>query len=60
MRVLLINTSERIGGAAIAAGGIVRVSGAGALNVTAQAGDGLRAAGLRLCVRSRYALRVRQ
>ena len=36
------------GGAAIAAGGIVRVSGAGALNVTAQAGDGLRAAGLRL------------
>lgn len=36
------------GGAAIAAGGIVRVSGTGALNVTAQAGDGLRAAGLRL------------
>lgn len=35
-------------GAAIDAGGIVRVSGAGALNVTAQAGYGLRAAGLRL------------
>ena len=35
-------------GAAIDAGGKVFVSGAGALNVTAQAGDGLRAAGLRL------------
>ena len=35
-------------GAAIDAGGIVRVSGAGALNVTAQAGYGLRASGLTL------------
>ena len=36
------------GGAAIDAGGKVFVSGAGSLNVTAQAGHGLRAAGLRL------------
>lgn len=35
-------------GAAIDAGGKVFVSGAGSLNVTAQAGHGLRAAGLRL------------
>ena len=36
------------GGAAIAAGGKVFVSGAGSLNVTAQAGHGLRASGLTL------------
>ena len=36
------------GGAAIDAGGTVRVSGAGALTVDAQAGDGLRAAALKL------------